>query len=86
MFAKISLSFTILLIMSIITGVFSCLHVNSMNEIANNYVDVSIPATVDLWTARRAIQATEKYALETVLAVDQAELDEIEANLLEERT
>ncbi len=84
-FNKIFVSFGIILVTIVLSGAFSIMHINSMIEIANNYTDISIPAVVDLWTGRRAVQAIEKAALEATVVKTQDELDRVEATLIEER-
>ena len=69
-----------------ILGLASLFSVNIMSGVADNYYNISIPAITNLWTARRAIQATEKAALQTTIVMTESELDAVEATLVSERT
>ena len=84
-FNKIFISFGIILVTIVLSGAFSIMHINSMIEIANNYTDISLPAVVDLWTGRRAVQAIEKAALEATVVKTPEELERVEATLVQER-
>ena len=83
---KIMLSFGVALILIVCLGLSALSGVIAMGGVANNYYNISIPAIINLWTARRAVQATEKAALETTIVMTPAELDAVEATLLSERT
>ena len=84
--AKILSAFGISLVMTALLGAVSILAVNYMDGIADNYVDLSIPAINQIWTARRAVQATEKAALEATIVMTPGELNQVKKTLTEERT
>ena len=83
---KILVSLGATLIMVVLLGLSALSGVIVMGGVADNYYSISIPAIVNLWTARRSVQATEKAALETTIVMTPAELDAVEAVLLSERT
>ena len=83
---KILVSLGIALVMIVILGAGALLGINTIGGVADNYYNISIPAIINLWSARRAVQVTEKYALETTIVMTSAELDKVEANLISERT
>ena len=83
---KIFISLGVALAMIVILGAASLLGVTTMGNVADNYYNISIPAIINLWSARRAVQVTEKYALETTIVMTPEELDKVEANLISERT
>ena len=82
---KLIFSFCGIMIFTLILGGGSIYANRVMSETADNYVEISIPAIIDLWNARDSVSKLEKAALETALAENQAELDEIEKELLADR-
>ena len=84
--AKILAAFGVSLFMTTVLGLVSIYAVNYMDGIADNYVDLSIPAVNQIWTARRAVQATEKAALEATIVMTPGELNQVKKTLTEERT
>ena len=84
--AKILAAFGMGLFMTTVLGLVSIFAVNYMDGIADNYVDISIPAVNQIWTARRAVQATEKAALEATIVMTPGELNQVKKTLTEERT
>ena len=83
---KILMSLGATLIMVVLLGLSALSGVIVMGGVAENYYSISIPAIINLWTARRSVQATEKAALETTIVMTPAELDAVEATLVSERT
>ena len=84
--AKILAAFGVSLFMTTVLGLASIYAVNYMDGIADNYVDLSIPAVNQIWMARRAVQATEKAALEATIVMTPGELNQVKKTLTEERT
>lgn len=82
---KILLSFGLVLAMTVMLGLESLYFIERLAIIGDNYVEISLPATVELWKARRAILATEKAALETCLAETEEEIIKIEQELFDNR-
>ena len=83
---KVLVAFGAVMFMAILLGSASLALIHHMGNVADNYVQISIPAVTQLWTARRAIQATEKAALESTIVMTSAELTEVENCLIAERT
>lgn len=83
--AKILVSFGFCFIMTVILGITSIMAVYRMNQVANNYVKISIPATTQVGTIRRAIQAVQKNALEATIVMTPEELTQVENTLITER-
>ena len=82
---KILVAFGAVMAMIILLGSISLALIVRLGNVADNYVEISIPAITQLWTARRAIQATEKAALESTIVMTSAELTEVENRLIDER-
>ena len=83
---KILVAFGVVMAMIVLLGSISLALIVRLGNVADNYVDISIPAITQLWTARRAIQATEKAALESTIVMTSAELTAVENTLIDERT
>jgi len=84
-FIKLMFAFGSILLATFILGITALVSIQSLNKISSNFVEVSVPSVSYLWTARRAIQATEKMALETTVVMTEEELKEIESTLMTER-
>ncbi len=84
-FYKLLISFSAILLVTFILGITALVSINHMDKISDGFSRQSIPSINYLWTARRAIQATEKMALETTVVMSEAELESVEASLKEER-
>ncbi len=84
-FVKLLISFGTILAVTLALGITALVSINTMDKIGDNYASVSIPSINYLWAARRAIQATEKMALETTIVMTMEELESVEATLREER-
>ena len=82
---KLIFSFATVLIFTLVLGGGSIYANRVMSDTADNYVKISIPAIVDLWTARDNVSKLEGAALEAALAETPAELDAIEKELLADR-
>lgn len=82
---KLLIAFGAILIMTLALGITALLSIQTMDGIADKFATESIPSINYLWTARRAIQATEKMALEATVVMTDAELKSVEATMLEER-
>ncbi len=82
---KLLIAFGSILIMTLALGITALVSIQTMDNIANKFAEESIPSINYLWTARRAIQATEKMALETTVVMTEEELKSVEASMLEER-
>lgn len=82
---KILVSFGFCFFMTLVLGLTSVRAVYRMNQVANNYVSISIPATTQVGMIRRSIQAIQKYALEATVVMTPAELTEVENELISER-
>ena len=76
-FIKFMFAFGSILLATFILGITALVSINSLNNISNNYAEVSVPSVSYLWTARRAIQATEKMALEATIVMTEQELKDI---------
>ncbi len=85
-FFKLIISFGTILIVTFALGITALLSIQSLDKVANQYATMSIPSINYLWAARRAIQATEKMALETTVVMTEEELNTVEASLMEERS
>ena len=83
--AKILVSFSIVIVMSVILGVVSLSQVTTLATTAENYAHITVPAITQLWTARRAVRQIEECALEATIVMTTAELTKIENELLEIR-
>ena len=83
---KIMVAFGAALMMVILLGSASLMLIHQMGNVADDYAQISLPAITQLWTARRAIQATEKAALESTVVMTSAELTTVENTLIQERT
>ena len=84
-FIKFMFAFGSILLATFILGITALVSINSLNNISNNYAEVFVPSVSYLWTARRAIQATEKMALEATIVMTEQELKDIESTLMTER-
>ena len=78
-FIKLMFAFGSILLATFILGITALVSIQSLNKISSNFVEVSVPSVSYLWTARRAIQATEKMALETTVVMTEEELKEFKA-------
>ncbi len=78
---KIFATFAIVLILTLVIGALSVVSITTMGDTAENYVNVSIPATENLLHARRAIRAYQADILETTLVMTPDELKAVEATM-----
>jgi len=84
-FFKLLISFGTILLVTLALGITGLVSIQALDNVADQYATKSIPSVSYLWTARRAIQATEKIALETTVVMTSEELESLEATLMEER-
>ena len=85
MTGKILFTFGIMLLMAAIIAGTGLASVNKVDGIAKIYANTTLPAVEELWSARRAVQAVEKYAMEATVVMTSAELSEVESKLVTER-
>ena len=78
---KIFLSIGCIVILLLIMGGVGFSSIRYISNIANNYVNISIPAIHEIGNAKQAIAETEKGALLTIVSETQADLDEAENEL-----
>ncbi len=84
-FFKLLVSFGAILLVTFALGITALVSINHLDKISQGFSTQSIPSINYLWAARRAIQATEKMALETTVVMSEEELESVEATLKEER-
>ncbi|WP_251497880.1 methyl-accepting chemotaxis protein [Otoolea muris] len=84
-FFKLLVSFGAILLVTFALGITALVSINHLDKISQGFSSQSIPSINYLWAARRAIQATEKMALETTVVMSEEELESVEATLKEER-
>ncbi len=82
---KILLTFTIILLLTIVIGSLSVLSINTMGETADNYVKISIPATQHLLDARRTIRNFQVDILESTAVMTEEQFNEVVASMDEDR-
>ncbi len=78
---KILATFAIVLILTLVIGVLSVVSISTIGDTAENYVNVSIPATENLLHARRAIRAYQADILESTLVMNDEEIKAVEATM-----
>ena len=83
---KLLIAFGTILIATLALGITALISIQTLDKIAEDYATKSIPSISYLWTARRAVQATEKQALEATIVTTEEELRSVEASMLEERS
>ncbi|MBR2131955.1 MAG: methyl-accepting chemotaxis protein [Oscillospiraceae bacterium] len=79
---KIMTSFAIAALMSFLMGVVAMQMVGKVGDVAYELSDRTVPAISSLWTARRAILQCQEGALESTIVMSEAEMQEIESNIL----
>ncbi len=84
-FFKLLVSFGAILLVTFALSITALVSINHLDKISQGFSSQSIPSINYLWAARRAIQATEKMALETTVVMSEEELESVEATLKEER-
>lgn len=84
-FFKLIVSFGAILAVTFVLGITSLVSIRNLNRVASSYASVSIPSVNYLWVARRAIDAAEERALETIVVTTPEELANAESSLKEER-
>ena len=82
---KLLIAFGTILIATLALGITALVSIQTLDKIAEEYATRSIPSINYLWTARRAVQATEKMALEATIVMTPEELEATENSMLEER-
>ena len=82
---KFTLAFGGVLLITLLLGGGSLIANKIMTQIADNYVKISLPAVIELWTARDSVSRLEKAALQTALAENMTELNAIETELIKDR-
>ena len=83
---KLLIAFGTILIATLALGITALVSIQTLDKIAEEYATRSIPSINYLWTARRAVQATEKMALEATIVMTPEELEATENSMLEERS
>ncbi len=82
---KLLIAFGTILIATLALSITALVSIQTLDKIAEEYATRSIPSINYLWTARRAVQATEKMALEATIVMTPEELEATENSMLEER-
>ncbi len=83
---KILSTFIIVLILTILLGSVSVVSIYTMSRTADNYVQISIPATEYLLNARRTISDFQVDILESTAVMTQEQFDEVVVNMNNHRT
>ncbi len=83
--AKIISTFAIILVLTLLIGIASMVSVSIMGATADNYVNISIPATTSLHHARRYIRLFQVRILESTAVTTVAELEECNTLIAEDR-
>lgn len=73
-FFKLLVSFGAILLVTFALSITALVSINHLDKISQGFSSQSIPSINYLWAARRAIQATEKMALETTVVMSEEEL------------
>ena len=82
---KLLVSFALIFVMTCVLGGTSIFAVGRVADVADRYADEIVPAVEDLWTVRRGVRMIEALALEMTVVSTQADLDQLEVELKEER-
>ncbi len=83
---KILLSFAVVFILTLVLGALSLVSISTMGDTAENYVNISIPATNYLMQARRTIRIFQVDILEITSVETEADYNEVLANIEQHRT
>lgn len=83
--AKIISTFAIILVLTLVIGIVGVFSISVMGDTADNYVNISIPATTSLYQARRYIRIFQVRVLEVTAVETQEELNEKLALMTEDR-
>ncbi len=78
---KILATFAVVLALTIVIGAVAAISTYTMSRTADNYVNISIPATENLLNARRTIRIFQVDILESTAVMTQEEFDAVVANM-----
>lgn len=83
--SKIFATFAIVLILTMIIGVLSIVSISTMGDTADNYVNISLPATGHLLNARRTIRHFQVSILESTAVMTEEEYNEVISTMEKDR-
>ena len=82
---KLLVSFVLIFVMTCVLGGTAIYGVGKVANVSDRYAEEIVPAVEDLWTVRRGVRMIEAIALEMTVVKNQADLDQLEVELKEER-
>lgn len=83
--AKLLTGFGLVLVMVIVLGAVSFTGLRSLNNTAQGFAEISVPAVSDIWTARRDLISMQRYLLRMISSNDRTALDSYSKSALTDR-
>lgn len=83
---KLALSFSCILVMMLVLGFLSIKSVNTISDLGDNYVNITIPAVEANLDVSHAVTAMQKYLLDAILTDDADEFQKLSKYLEDEVT